>query len=467
MEYFYRNNVCREFLNQYNDSLFPELLPKLMKVAIYVLQKTFHKLNISIKELDQFINNLNFKKLNLELESNFQDKPPYPPYEKYLTPNISKLERLKMGFHPPEKESNSKIGNSINDNYGYGKLYPNDEINIIGKNNFYDENYYIPRNRTYRNYQLYNRRLKDPQFITQEKKIYPYWWWNLKDDIEQEDYSENDSDIDHRPSGYERFPKDIEEKIKKKLNRYKSFNSTKPIPTHFYEESKDFSYAKKTENNNDNFNFDLENDYSPSDIDLRCPYGRTYTKGFGRKIFKDNINNMDNFDINNSLNLSNNSPLYSSSQNPYYETQVNNLRKNNKINEINRPEINFENNLPGNGNIDFDSYNKILNENFRYDGTINRNINNTPYNMRNNLSKSLGKGTFDLSSNLNGTNSLKDKIMKERRMRNSYAFSYDKDFNIIKSMIKKKGKIKKGIKYSLSGNELKEDKKGIIRRRKK
>ena len=33
-------------------------------------------------------------------------------------------------------------------------------------------------------------------------------------------------------------------------------------------------------------------------------------------------------------------------------------------------------------------------------------------------------------------------------------------------MIKKKGKEKKGIKYSLFGNELKEDPRGIIRRKK-
>ena len=38
MEYFDKSKICREFLKQYSEALYPELLPKLMKVAIYSFQ---------------------------------------------------------------------------------------------------------------------------------------------------------------------------------------------------------------------------------------------------------------------------------------------------------------------------------------------------------------------------------------------------------------------------------------------
>ena len=55
MEYFDKSKICREFLKQYSEALFPELLPKLMKVAIYSLYKAYHKWTISLQEIDEFI----------------------------------------------------------------------------------------------------------------------------------------------------------------------------------------------------------------------------------------------------------------------------------------------------------------------------------------------------------------------------------------------------------------------------
>ena len=46
MEYFDKSKICRDFLNQYSEALYPELLPKLMKVAIYSLYKAYSKLFI-------------------------------------------------------------------------------------------------------------------------------------------------------------------------------------------------------------------------------------------------------------------------------------------------------------------------------------------------------------------------------------------------------------------------------------
>ena len=48
-----------------------------------------------------------------------------------------------MGFRPPEEESNTESENGAIECYGYGKFYPNDDVYINEKNNFYDENYYI------------------------------------------------------------------------------------------------------------------------------------------------------------------------------------------------------------------------------------------------------------------------------------------------------------------------------------
>ena len=49
----------------------------------------------------------------------------------------------------------------------------------------------------------------------------------------------------------------------------------------------------------------------------------------------------------------------------------------------------------------------------------------------------------------------------------STLLSFDKDFNVNGAYKKVKGEAKKGLKYSLSGNKLIEDKRGIRRRPKK
>ena len=43
---------------------------------------------------------------------------------------------------------------------------------------------------------------------------------------------------------------------------------------------------------------------------------------------------------------------------------------------------------------------------------------------------------------------------------------FDKDFNVNGMKKKVRGKAKKGVKYSVSGNQLNEDKRGIRRRKK-
>jgi hypothetical protein len=56
--------------------------------------------------------------------------------------------------------------------------------------------------------------------------------------------------------------------------------------------------------------------------------------------------------------------------------------------------------------------------------------------------------------------------MYKRNIKQSTLLSFDKDFQLNGVFKKVRGKAKSGLKYSLCGNQLKEDKKGIRRRKK-
>ncbi len=462
MEYFDKSKICREFLKQYSESLYPELLPKLMKVAIYSLYKAYSKWNISMQEIDEFIHFFNYKNRNFELEQNTrklnnnyrEEESKYnydcPPCDEFYIPKNKKIKKLNMGFIPPENaqypetEQNTKI----KDCYGLGKFYPNDDVYINDSNNFYDENYYIPRTRSYRNIQLYHKRLSNPKFITQEKRIYPHWWWNYKDDIEQDDYSDDDSEMDHRPSKPGRFPKKLEDKLKKKMKRQmrnKSFNGMRSVKIPFYDEERIFSNIDKNndnttnnENGNDNYSNDNNNekypyqnrDYSPSgENTLRRPYGGTAMDGFGRPYLNPENNNNK---MNNSMNV-NLSPLDMNNPNLNYRMPPNTLGLNNRRNN--------------------------------YD--MGNNNDNNEYKSQNNQT---GENNSTGGPNATGSNfsssTLKNQILNKRMMKESTFLSYDKDFNVNGLRKKVKGKTKKGVKYSVSGNQLNEDKRGIRRRKK-
>ena len=462
MEYFDKSKICREFLKQYSESLYPELLPKLMKVAIYSLYKAYSKWNISMQEIDEFIHFFNYKNRNFELEQNTrklnnnyrEEESKYnydcPPCDEFYIPKNKKIKKLNMGFIPPENaqypetEQNTKI----KDCDGLGKFYPNDDVYINDSNNFYDENYYIPRTRSYRNIQLYHKRLSNPKFITQEKRIYPHWWWNYKDDIEQDDYSDDDSEMDHRPSKPGRFPKKLEDKLKKKMKRQmrnKSFNGMRSVKIPFYDEERIFSNIDKNndnttnnENGNDNYSNDNNNekypyqnrDYSPSgENTLRRPYGGTAMDGFGRPYLNPENNNNK---MNNSMNV-NLSPLDMNNSNLNYRMPPNTLGLNNRRNN--------------------------------YD--MGNNNDNNEYKSQNNQT---GENNSTGGPNATGSNfsssTLKNQILNKRMMKESTFLSYDKDFNVNGLRKKVKGKTKKGVKYSVSGNQLNEDKRGIRRRKK-
>jgi len=443
MEYINRSKICREFLNQYDESLYPDLIPKLIKTGIYSLHKAFHKWHFSFQEIDEFLNYFNYKNRNFELESKYQNGNGYQKCEEYLKPEGSKIQSLKMGYRP--MEGNQEIENGAPDCQGYGRFYPNDEVYVNEKNNFYDENYYIPRTRSFRNIQLYHKRLQNPKFITQEKKIYPHWWWNLKDDIEQDDYSDNDSDMDHRPSRLGRFPKNLEDKMKKKYKRAKrnqSFNGIIPNISPYYDEEKIFPNQNlNTSNNNPNNPPYSKLDYSPSDDDRSPPY----QGGMLEKLPYPKLDN--NYDNNNNTNYYNNDiNTLNANHSPLYQISPNlNYRPPDNLN--NRP------NFGGKGLDNTNGMNKI------YDTPNNKN------NPLLNASKRTDKNSIPMNSSL-FRSTLKSQILNKRSLKQSTFLSYDKDFKLNGAMKKVRGQLKKGLKYSLSGNQLKEDTKGIWRRKK-
>ena len=470
MEYFDKSKICRDFLSQYSEALYPELLPKLMKVAIYSLYKAYSKWSISVQEIDEFIHYFNYKNRNFELEQNSrklnnnrrEEESKYnydcPPCDEYYIPQNKKIKKLNIGYVPMEKAQSlgteENIDNiNIKNCYGFGKFYPNDDVYINDSNNFYDENYYIPRTRSFRNIQLYHKRLSNPKFITQEKRIYPHWWWNLKDDIEQDDYSDNDSEIDHRPSKPGRFPKKLEDKLKKKMKRQirnKSFNGRRPIQYQYYDEEKIFQNPEINNNNTSNNENEINNynddnnekypypnkDYYPQDENsMRRPYGGTAMDGFGRPYLNpENDNNRMNNSVNN-----NSSPLEINNQNLKYRMPPNTLGLNNIRN--------------------------INNNNNQNNSMRNYNENNVNRSQNNQTGENISTGANATGSNFSSS-TLKNQILNKRKMKESTVLSFDKDFNVNGLKKKVRGKAKKGVKYSVSGNQLNEDKRGIRRRKK-
>ena len=82
------------------------------------------------------------------------------------------------------------------------------------------------------------------------------------------------------------------------------------------------------------------------------------------------------------------------------------------------------------------------------------------------LTRKFGNGALSTSSNYTGTDAFKSQIMYKRNIKQSTLLSFDKDFQLNGVFKKVRGKAKSGLKYSLCGNQLKEDKKGIRRRKK-
>ena len=186
MEFIIRKDICKEFLDKYNKDIYPELLSRIIEIGILTLKLGFKKLTFGPDELDEIIDCLN--------EQNKRED--YLRIKK-LKKSIKKLKKLTNKYFNLEslekdekkKDNISTINNtfSFDDNI-YDKIY-------VNTTNFYDSNYYIPNSKTLRNKQLYNKRLENPLFKTQNKNVYPFWWWNFPESDYEMNNTYNYSDI--------------------------------------------------------------------------------------------------------------------------------------------------------------------------------------------------------------------------------------------------------------------------------
>ena len=159
MEFILKKDTCRKFLNNYHEEIYPILLPKIIEIGILTLKLSFDKDLFSPDELNEIIDSLN-KQYSLQKKTS----------NKKLT-----LKKLTYNNLTLDKEDNlfdrTTFTNSNNMTEG-------NYLNTLDSSNFYDSNYFIPTTKSYRNEQLYNKRLENPMFNTLNKKIYPFWWWN-------------------------------------------------------------------------------------------------------------------------------------------------------------------------------------------------------------------------------------------------------------------------------------------------
>ena len=219
MEFIVKRDICKDFLDKYNKIIYPELLSRIIEIGILTLKLSFNKLTFSPKELDDIIYSLN--------EQNKQEKINYHFQKiKKLTKKDYKPGNISVQIEKDNFLKNNTI--SFNDNI-YDKYY-------INNTNFYDSNYFIPETKFFRNRQLYQKRLENPQFTTQNKNVYPFWWWNFPDSDDENNFF-NDSD-------------------------YISNSQSKSLKISDYDEAKIF---KRSNYNNENYNDDINENIKYND----------------------------------------------------------------------------------------------------------------------------------------------------------------------------------------------------------
>ena len=228
MDFFIRRNICKDFLDKYNEKIYPELLSRIIEIGILTLKLSFNKLAFTQKELDDIIYSLHEQS---KIEQNFY-KLKHP---KKLT--NKKFNQENQEKEKKEQENNLRYNTICLNNRIYDKIH-------INNTNFYDLNYLVPKNKTYRNEQLYQKRLDNPLFPTLNKNIYPFWWWNFSDSDEEESY----------------FNFDNNNKSQKSFNNYNSSKNSEYDETKIFQRSGfnnnyyNYSCKESSGNNNGYFN---------------------------------------------------------------------------------------------------------------------------------------------------------------------------------------------------------------------
>ena len=142
MELLQRRKFCREFLNGYNEKLHPQIISKVFEIGLLTLKAKFNKLLFSKEELDEIIKDLSGKQ--------YVEIVPLPPIKKLEKPSIQPQKYISQN----NEEYYANTENN-NDDYLKRKLL-----------------------RSRKQFQT----LKNPNFTTQNREIYPNWWWNNKEE---------------------------------------------------------------------------------------------------------------------------------------------------------------------------------------------------------------------------------------------------------------------------------------------
>ena len=176
-------------MNVYNDALLPHVVPRIFEIAVLILKRDYHKINFSLEELDEIIYYLKHSEdIDSSKALNFQ---------KQYSEEINRLNSEKV-----------RLENEINSLKASNKIFPtNAEINTSQNKNLNDSEYQNRRNNTLNN------------------EIYPDWWWNQRErEKYDDDYSDSDSEKEHRP----RKPGEIASKRLrtklKKLYKHRKYN---------------------------------------------------------------------------------------------------------------------------------------------------------------------------------------------------------------------------------------------------
>ena len=140
MELLQRRKFCREFLNGYNEKLHPQIISRVFEIGLLTLKNTFNKLLFSKEELDEIIKSLSGKE--------YVDVVPLPPKKK-----LEKLENRALKEKLSAEENKCSLTQEE-----------------------------IERNKNIKNQHLHRHYLQNPNFSTQNNEIYPFWWWNNKEE---------------------------------------------------------------------------------------------------------------------------------------------------------------------------------------------------------------------------------------------------------------------------------------------
>ena len=140
MELLQRRKFCREFLNGYNENLHPQIISRVFEIGLLTLKNTFNKLLFSKEELDEIIKSLSGKE--------YVDVVPLPPKKK-----LEKLENRALKEKLSAEENKCSLTQEE-----------------------------IERNKNIKNQHLHRHYLQNPNFSTQNNEIYPFWWWNNKEE---------------------------------------------------------------------------------------------------------------------------------------------------------------------------------------------------------------------------------------------------------------------------------------------